>query len=252
MLPVAGLLLALALGGRWARGPRPDPAVAGARCRPGHRRHRPALGGAPLSYTLGGWAPPLGVASKAHGFSAVLLLLSPGVLLAVGHFARRGFEPLDGGEETRKSLTFWVLLLGVWAGLNTVALAQDLFTLFVALELGMFLAVPLVALDGRPETVQAALRYLLFALLGSVLYLAGAAPLLRQPLPWTPPLAGGIGSAGAIPPAVALAAALMTAGLMAKTALSPCTCGCPPAMPGPRRRPVRSSPPWWSRGPSSW
>ena len=32
---------------------------------------------------------------------------------------------------------------------------------------------PLVCLDGRAETLQAALRYLLFALLGSVLYLVG-------------------------------------------------------------------------------
>ena len=34
---------------------------------------------------------------------------------------------------------------------------------------------PLVCLDGRAETLRAALRYLLFALLGSVLYLLGAA-----------------------------------------------------------------------------
>ena len=33
---------------------------------------------------------------------------------------------------------------------------------------------PLVCLDGRAETLAAALRYLLFALLGSVLYLLGA------------------------------------------------------------------------------
>ena len=138
-----------------------------------------------------------------------------------------------GATETRKSLTFWVLLLGVWAGLNTVALAQDLFTLFVALELLTFSAVPLVALDGRPETIQAALRYLLFALLGSVLYLLGAVLFygslgtLDIPL-----LAGRIGSADALPPAVALAAALMTAGLMAKTALLPLHLWLPPAHAG--------------------
>ena len=170
---------------------------------------------------------------KADGLSAVLLLLSPLVLLAVGHSTRRGFEVPDGGDETRKSLTFWVLLLGVWAGLNTVALAQDLFTLFVALELLTFSAVPLVALDGRPETLQAALRYLLFALLGSVLYLLGAVLFygslgtLDIPL-----LAERIGSADALPPAVALAAALMTAGLMAKTALLPLHLWLPPAHAG--------------------
>ena len=34
---------------------------------------------------------------------------------------------------------------------------------------------PLVCLDGRAETLAAALRYLLFALIGSVLYLLGMA-----------------------------------------------------------------------------
>jgi formate hydrogenlyase subunit 3/multisubunit Na+/H+ antiporter MnhD subunit len=232
MLPVAGLLLALALGGRWARGLALTLLWLGLAV---------ALaiaaillqGGEPLSYTLGGWAPPLGVTLKADGLSAVLLLLSPLVLLAVGHSARRGFQVPDRGDETRRSLAFWVLLLGVWAGLNTLSLAQDLFTLFVALELLTFSAVPLVALDGRPETLQAALRYLLFALLGSVLYLLGAVLFygsygtLDIPL-----LAERIGSADALPPAVALAAALMTTGLMAKTALLPLHLWLPPAHAG--------------------
>ena len=69
---------------------------------------------------------------------------------------------------------FWTLLLAVWGALNAVFLAGDLFTLYVALELLTFAGVPLVCLDGRPETLQAALRYLLFALFGSVLYMLGA------------------------------------------------------------------------------
>ena len=55
------------------------------------------------------------------------------------------------------------------------ALGADLFNLYVALELLTFAAVPLVCLKGEPETIEAALRYLLFALLGSVLYLLGTA-----------------------------------------------------------------------------
>ena len=58
---------------------------------------------------------------------------------------------------------------------EAVFLGQDLFNLYVALELVTFSAVPLVCLSGRPETLAAALRYLLFALLGSILYVLGAA-----------------------------------------------------------------------------
>ena len=67
------------------------------------------------------------------------------------------------------------LLQGLWAALTVVFLGGDLFNLFVALELLTFSAAPLVCLDGRPETLTAALRYLLFALFGSVLYLLGTA-----------------------------------------------------------------------------
>ena len=56
---------------------------------------------------------------------------------------------------------FWTLVLGLASALNLVFLAQDLFNLFVALELLTFAAVPLVSLDGRAKTVSAALRYLL-------------------------------------------------------------------------------------------
>ena len=64
-------------------------------------------------------------------------------------------------------------MLAVWGSLNLVFVSGDLFTLYVALELLTFAGVPLVCLDGRGDTLRAALRYLLFALLGSLLYLLG-------------------------------------------------------------------------------
>jgi formate hydrogenlyase subunit 3/multisubunit Na+/H+ antiporter MnhD subunit len=121
------------------------------------------------------------------------------------------------------------LLLAIWGALNTVFLAGDLFTLYVALELVTFAAVPLVCLDGRAETFQAALRYLLFALFGSVLYLVGTALLY-----------GVYGTLDIVllsqrirfGPSTLVAAALMTAGLLAKTALFPLHFWLPPAHAG--------------------
>ncbi len=75
--------------------------------------------------------------------------------------------------ETRAPFAFWILLLAIWGALNTIFLAWGPLHLYVALELLTFAAVPLVSLDGRAETLRAALRYLLFALLGSVLYPGG-------------------------------------------------------------------------------
>ena len=186
-----------------------------------------------LSYQLGGWSPPLGVSLKADGLSAVMLVTSAVVMLAVGLYGQQAFRVPVGERETRSSLVFWLLLLGVWSGLNTVVLGQDLFTLFVALELLTFSAVPLVALSGQPETLASALRYLLFALLGSALYLLGAVLFygtygtLDIAL-----LADQIAGEAQLPPPVIAAVALMTVGLMAKTALFPLHLWLPPAHSG--------------------
>ncbi len=182
-----------------------------------------------LIYHLGGWAPPLGVALRADGFSAVMLVTSSVVLCATALFARPAFRTPPGTPERRVTLVFWTLLLAVSGALNAVFLGNDLFNLYVALELLTFAAVPLVCLDGRAETLAAALRYLLFALLGSVLYLLGAALLYG---------AYGTLDIGLLHARIHaetvtyVAAALMTAGLLAKTALFPLHLWLPPAHAG--------------------
>jgi Proton-conducting membrane transporter len=91
------------------------------------------------------------------------------------------------------------------------------------------LEVPLVCLAGSPATLIAALRYLLFALLGSVMYLLGAVLIYA-----------GYGTldigllSGELRPELGswLAIALMTVGLAAKTALFPLHIWLPPAHSG--------------------
>jgi len=91
--------------------------------------------GAPLVYLLGGWTPPLGVALRADGLSVVMLTITAVVISAVGVFARADFSTPAGLVEARAPFAFWILLLAIWAALNAVFLAVDLFTLYVALEL---------------------------------------------------------------------------------------------------------------------
>ena len=130
--------------------------------------------------------------------------------------------------EARSPLVFWTLLLAVWAALNAVFLGSDLFNLYVALELLTFGAVrSLPKWSRRHHRCCASLS--LFALAGSVLYLLGTALFY-----------GAYGTLdivllhGAIraEPAVWIAVALMTAGLLAKTALFPVHFWLPPAHAG--------------------
>jgi formate hydrogenlyase subunit 3/multisubunit Na+/H+ antiporter MnhD subunit len=228
MVPATGVVLAFALGGKAAEWIAIAATVTGAAIAAGIAATLWSTG-LPLHTVIGDWAPPLGIALRADGLSAIMLLTSAVVMGAVVLFARETFAQRPGAPETRTPLIFWTMLMGVWAGLNAVWLAGDLFTLYVALELLTFSAVPLVSLEGKPETLVAALRYMLFALVGSVLYLLGCALLY-----------GGYGTldvellahAVRAEPVTVLAAALMTAGLAAKTALFPLHLWLPPAHAG--------------------
>jgi multicomponent Na+:H+ antiporter subunit D len=227
VVPVAGALLAVAAGGRHVErialmalvlGLGVALAVAGE-----------LIGGTPPVYHLGGWAPPLGVSLRADWLSGLMMVTTAVVLGAVALAARTEFGTPDGVSEARAPFAFWILLLGIWSGLNTVFVSGDLFTLYVALELLTFAAVPLVSLDGRVETLRAALRYLLFALLGSMLYLGGTALLYGAYGTLDTVLLSRVVRADT---ATVVAAALMTAGLLAKTALVPLHLWLPPAHAG--------------------
>jgi formate hydrogenlyase subunit 3/multisubunit Na+/H+ antiporter MnhD subunit len=227
VVPVAGVLLAFAAGGRHVERVVFAAMPVGVAIAVAILVDVGRTG--PLVYLLGGWAPPLGVALRADGLSAVMVMITSVVICAVGVFARAGFRTPQGSAEARAPFVFWIMLLAIWGALNTVFLGGDLFTLYVALELVTFAAMPLVSLDGRAETLQAALRYLIFALLGSVLYLVGTALIY-----------GAYGTLDIVllsrrvrpQPAVLVAGALMTVGLLAKTALFPLHLWLPPAHAG--------------------
>ena len=172
MLPMAGILLSLLFGGRYVERLAmlilPLNLVIALVVVVGLWQR-----GEPLAYVVGGWAPPLGVALRADGLSAAMM-----VTTAVSRPVRCGVRPRGlptpaGVVEARSPFVFWPLLLGVCGAMNLVCVGGDLFTLYVAMELLTFAAVPLVSLDGRAETLKAALRYLLFAIVGSILYLLG-------------------------------------------------------------------------------
>jgi len=225
LLPFVGMLLGLLLGGRWVQrvafvlmplGLGLAAAIAASWLE--------ASG--PLVYLLGGWSPPLGIALRADGLSVAMLLAVAGVVCGIGLFARADFGLGPGEPESRSAFTYWLLLLAVWGALNLVFVSGDLFTLYVALELLTFAGVPLVCLAGSGETLRAALRYMLFALCGSVLYLLGAVLLYGGYGTLDMPMLAEVLQAE---PIAIAALALMTAGLLAKTALFPLHIWLPPA-----------------------
>ncbi|TSD54500.1 complex I subunit 5 family protein [Aeromicrobium piscarium] len=125
------------------------------------------IGGGSWELALAGWEAPLGITLRADGTSTAFLALVAVVGTAVTVYAAA--EPsLAGGPD------FWPLWLVLWAGLNGVVVAGDLFTIYVMLELVTIAAVALVALGGR-SAASPALRYLFVGVVGSLLFLLAVA-----------------------------------------------------------------------------
>jgi formate hydrogenlyase subunit 3/multisubunit Na+/H+ antiporter MnhD subunit len=223
-VPLAGALAAVALPGGAARAAALAAVAATAGAALGLAGT--VAGGSIPRLHLGGWAPPLGIALVADGLAAVFAAMTALVMAAVALAARHAMAPEAAGA--RAAFGFWPLLLLLWAALNAVFVSRDLFNLYVGIELLTLSAIGLVAIGGRPEALAAAMRYMIFALAGSLLYLAGVV------LVYAGHGALDIGLLSARVPARtdALALALMTAGLMAKTALFPFHVWLPPAHAG--------------------
>jgi len=165
-------------------------------------------------HDIAGWSAPLGTSWTVDGLAAMLVLLTAAVGLAGAVFhAARSSSRLTAHDPR----LFWSLWLFLWGGLNALFLAADLFNIYVAFELVSIASVGLIALAGGSAQV-AAWRYLLATLFGSTLYLLGIGLLYGQTAVLDLVLLAERLEPGGIS---AVAAALITAGLLLKAAIFP-------------------------------
>ncbi|TVQ29362.1 MAG: NADH/ubiquinone/plastoquinone (complex I) [Geminicoccaceae bacterium] len=164
--------------------------------------------------SIGGWSAPLGIGWRLDGLAAALLLMTAAVGLAGAVFHASRPPPPAVVPDPR---FFWPLWLFLWGGLNALFLAADLFNVYVALEFVSIASVGLIGLAGGAAQA-AALRYLLATLLGSTIYLLGVALLYGRYAALDFALLAERVEPGLVP---AIAAALMTLGLLLKAAIFP-------------------------------
>ncbi len=170
-------------------------------------------------HAVGGWGAPLGINLYADGLSLLMLAITALVGFGISVYS-------SGYFERQHSTRFWPLWLLVLAALNALFLSNDIFNLYVTLEVMGLAAVALAALTGSRDALSGAMRYLLANLLGSLSYLFGVALLYH-----------GFGSVDITTLAVQVkgspttwaALGLIGAGLVLKTALFPLHFWLPPA-----------------------
>lgn len=173
------------------------------------------MAGRSVVVTPGGWGAPLGIVLEADGLAVVFMVMV--LVVMAGVFALAA--PMRD-----LAAPFWPLSLLAWTALNAILVSRDLFNLYVGLELLTLAAVALVA-TGGDKALAAAFRYLMFALTGSILYLAGVV------LVYAAHGMLDISLLAATDPkrTDGVAMALMTVGLLVKTALFPFHTWLPPA-----------------------
>ncbi len=172
-----------------------------------------------LRVALGGWSAPLGIELRADGLAASMIALCTLVGAVLGGAAKTYFQ-----DDALR--WFWPLWLFLQLSLVALFVSGDAFNLYVTLEVLSLSAVGLVAVSRERAATSAAFQYLIVSLVGSLAYLLGVALLYGE---FGVLDLSGIAERIEPTPAAALAAALMTTGLLLKCALFPLHFWLPPA-----------------------
>ncbi|UCZ55912.1 hypothetical protein LGV61_09280 [Desulfurispirillum indicum] len=123
-----------------------------------------------VHYAMGGWEPPLGIAFAADGFSLLLLWLTWFCGVCIGLYALGYWR-----ERTARQHLFWSAFFVLIAALNALYLSADIFNLYITLELLTFASIALITLAATTPAFHASMRYLIAAMVGSLVYLLGVA-----------------------------------------------------------------------------
>ena len=128
---------------------------------------------------VGGWGPtdaklgPLGITLVVDRLSALMLLVSSIVLLAVIVYAIG--QGIRDGDDRQPVSIFLPTYLALAAGVCSTFLAGDLFNLFVGFELLLSASFVLLTLGASAERVRAGTAYVMVSMVSSLIFLLGIA-----------------------------------------------------------------------------
>ena len=172
----------------------------------------------PLSYALGGWAPPWGIEYRVDTINAFVLLIVAALGAVVLPYARTSVAHELPASQQGLFYTAFLLCL---TGLLGVTITGDAFNLFVFLEISSLSSYVLIGLGRDRRALTAAFQYLVMGTIGAtfivigigLLYMATGTLNMVDLAQRVPPLAGNR--------TVLAASAFLTVGACLKLALFP-------------------------------
>ncbi len=132
-----------------------------------------------LALQVGGWGPtepgmgPLGITLVVDRLSALMLVVSSIVLLAVVFYAIG--QGIRDGEGRQPVSIFLPTYLVLSAGVCMAFLAGDLFNLFVGFEVLLTASFVLLTIGASRERVRAGISYVMVSMVSSLVFLFGIA-----------------------------------------------------------------------------
>jgi multicomponent Na+:H+ antiporter subunit D len=128
------------------------------------------LSSGPISYAMGGWAPPWGIEYRVDILSAFVLVLVSSVGALIIPFARRSVAlELDESREP----WFYSMYLLCLTGLLGITVTGDAFNAFVFLEISSLSTYVLIANGRDRRALLASFQYLVMGTIGATFYVIG-------------------------------------------------------------------------------
>lgn len=124
----------------------------------------------PIKYELGGWEAPWGIEYNIDYLSAFVLLLISGIGFLVGIAAN---SSLAKEVEEKRQPVFYVLYLLCLAGLLGIVATNDVFNVFVFLEISSLATYAMVSMGKGRQALFAAFQYLVVGTIGATFFLIG-------------------------------------------------------------------------------
>ena len=126
-----------------------------------------------LVMEVGGWPAPFGIVLVVDQLSALMVVVSAIVLLAVLLFSV-GQGLADGDDETPVSIYYPTYLI-LTAGVLNAFIAGDLFNLYVGFEILLVSSYVLITLGGTEQRIRAGTTYIVVSLVSSMIFLVSIA-----------------------------------------------------------------------------
>ena len=123
-----------------------------------------------LSYAIGGWAAPWGIAYRVDAVNAFILIIVTAISVVALMFAKTSVAQEVASDKQGLFYTAWLLCL---TGLLGIAVTGDAFNLFVFLEISSLSSYVLIGLGQDRRALTASFQYLVMGTIGATFILIG-------------------------------------------------------------------------------